>query len=276
MILSGRQIQEQIREGKIEIDPFDPKMVGPNSYNLSLFNELMCYTNPGLDMAVRNPTETMIIPREGLLLKPGELYLGRTIEHTRTNDFVPMLEGRSSVGRLGIFVHITAGFGDIGFSGTWTLEITVIKPTRIYANVPICQIYFHTIEGDYDLYKSKKYQGQRQIVSSRMWKDITIIPSSHFFTDLRSSYDSAMKTMIQEDNPGPFLFSIQLSDEEPNPHASRPPGLEDYLYTQSFGEFKIEEIQLFFAEVPSCLKYAIVTLRCTTTGSAAGSYLKVQ
>ena len=82
-----------------------------------------------------------------------------------------MLEGRSSVGRLGISVHVTAGFGDIGFNGHWTLEITVEQPTAFYPDVEICQIYYHTIKGDYDLYSSGKYQNNTGIQSSLMYKD---------------------------------------------------------------------------------------------------------
>ena len=88
-------------------------------------------------------------------MEPGKLYLGRTLEYTKTKKYVPMLEGRSSIGRLGMFVHITAGFGDIGFEGFWTLEIFVVQPLKIYPNVEICQIYFHSIDGDYDEYKSE-------------------------------------------------------------------------------------------------------------------------
>ena len=110
-------------------------------------------------------------PPDGLLLEPGTLYVGRTLEYTKTTSFVPMLEGRSSIGRLGLFIHVTAGFGDVGFAGFWTLEIFCVQPIRIYAGVEICQIYYHTIEGEYDLYKSKKYQNNKGIQSSMLYKD---------------------------------------------------------------------------------------------------------
>ncbi len=97
-------------------------------------------------MKEKNPTAQLVIPKEGLLLQPGRVYLARTVERTFTDKYVPMLEGRSSVGRLGISVHVTAGFGDIGFNGHWTLEITVEQPTVIYPDVEICQIYYHTIK----------------------------------------------------------------------------------------------------------------------------------
>ena len=122
-------------------------------------------------MRVPNPTSKITIPEEGLLLEPNKLYLGRTIEHTSTNKFVPMLEGRSSIGRLGLFIHVTAGFGDVGFNGYWTLEIFCVQPIRIYPEVEICQIFYHTIEGDYELYKSGKYQNNSGIQPSLLYKD---------------------------------------------------------------------------------------------------------
>ena len=82
-----------------------------------------------------------------------------------------MLEGRSSVGRLGMFVHVTAGFGDVGFQGYWTLEIICVQPIRIYAGVEICQIYYHTLQGDYESYTSNKYQNNQEVQPSMLYKD---------------------------------------------------------------------------------------------------------
>lgn len=132
---------------------------------------MLVYKNSVLDMKEPNLTEKIIIPEEGLQLKPGKLYLGRTVEYTKTDKFVPMLEGRSSTGRLGLFIHITAGFGDVGFAGYWTLEMFCVQPVIVYPNVEICQIYYHDISGDYDLYKSGKYQNNSGIQPSLMYKD---------------------------------------------------------------------------------------------------------
>lgn len=170
MILSGREIARHMG-GEIVIEPFDPKRLNPNSYNLSLHNELLAYTGPVLDMKAQNPVEKLLIPPEGLVLEPNRLYLGRTNEFTKTDCFVPMLEGRSSVGRLGLFIHVTAGFGDVGFSGYWTLEIFCVQPIRIYPDVEICQIYYHDIKGDYDLYQSGKYQNNTGIQPSLLYRD---------------------------------------------------------------------------------------------------------
>ena len=171
MILSGKEIQKQIEQGNIKINPFDPKKINPNSYNLTLHDELLIYKDGTLDMKYPNPTISIKIPKEGLELFPGILYLGRTNEFTQTDKFVPMLEGRSSIGRLGMCIHVTAGFGDVGFAGYWTLEIHCIHPLIIYPNVDICQIYYHTIKGDYDLFQSGKYQNNRGIQPSLMYQD---------------------------------------------------------------------------------------------------------
>ena len=101
----------------IVIDPFDEARLNPNSYNLTLHDELMVYEEVVLDMRRANRVRRMTIPPEGLVLHPSQLYLGRTVERTETRNLVPMIEGRSSIGRLGLFVHVTAGFGDVGFCG---------------------------------------------------------------------------------------------------------------------------------------------------------------
>ena len=176
MILSGKMIHERIGKDII-IEPFDPARLNPNSYNLSLANELMIYEDGVLDMKKKNRTRSIQIPDGGYEMQPQTLYLGRTVEFTRTNNYVPMLEGRSSVGRLGLFVHITAGFGDVGFAGYWTLEMFCIRPVRVYPNVEICQIYYHTLDGDFETYKSGKYQNNTGIQPSRLYLDFKGIDS---------------------------------------------------------------------------------------------------
>ncbi len=171
MILTGKQIQKEITKGNITIDPFEFSRINPNSYNLSLHNKLLVYKNNQLDMKTANETQEIIIPEEGLLLEPNRLYLGRSQEFTKTHNLVPMLEGRSSIGRLGLFVHITAGFGDVGFKGYWTLEIFCVQPIRVYAGVEICQIYYHDIKGEVEEYASGKYQNNHGIQPSLLYKD---------------------------------------------------------------------------------------------------------
>jgi dCTP deaminase len=171
MILSGNEIRANLG-GNIIIDPFDEAHLNPNSYNLTLHNEIMTYEEVVLDMREANRVRRMTIPEEGLVLGPNQLYLARTAERTETHNLVPMIEGRSSVGRLGLFVHVTAGFGDVGFCGYWTLEMFAVQPVRIYPGVPICQIFYHQITGEITEYDSDKYQHNRDIQPSLLFKEL--------------------------------------------------------------------------------------------------------
>ena len=171
MILSGHEIERQLGQN-ITIDPFDEANLNPNSYNLTLHNELMTYEEVVLDMCKPNRVRRMSIPPEGLVLAPSRLYLGRTAERTETHNLVPMIEGRSSIGRLGLFMHVTAGFGDVGFCGFWTLEMFAVQPVRIFAGVPICQIFYHQLTGSFTEYASDKYQHNRDIQPSLLFKEL--------------------------------------------------------------------------------------------------------
>ena len=170
MILTGPEIVKQIRKGNINIEPFDEKRINPNSYNLRLHNKLLLINEGVLDMKDKSGYREVEIPESGFLLEPGHLYLGRTLEKTRTDNYVPMIEGRSSVGRLGISIHTTAGFGDIGFEGFWTLEISVIQPVVVYPFVDICQIYYVEVKGKRIPYQGK-YQQNEDIQVSGIFKE---------------------------------------------------------------------------------------------------------
>ncbi len=171
MILSGHEIRRQLGTN-IEITPFNEANLNPNSYNLTLHDELITYEEVVLDMAKPNRVRRITIPPEGLVLGPSQLYFGRTVEHTETHNLVPMIEGRSSIGRLGLFVHVTAGFGDVGFCGFWTLEMFAVQPVRVYPGVPICQIFYHGISGPISEYASDKYQHNRDIQPSLLFKEL--------------------------------------------------------------------------------------------------------
>lgn len=170
MILTGSEIKARLGTD-ILIDPFDESQLNPNSYNLRLHNELLVYEEIVLDMRRPNRFRRYTIPEDGVVLNPNQFYLGRTVERTETHNLVPMLEGRSSVGRLGLFVHITAGFGDVGFRGFWTLEMAAVQPVRIYPGIPICQIFYHTITGEVTDYQSDKYQNNHDIQPSMLFKE---------------------------------------------------------------------------------------------------------
>lgn len=169
-MLSGAEIEARLGSD-IRIQPFDPANLNPNSYNLTLHDELLVYEEVVLDAKQPNRFRRITIPAEGLVLSPSQLYLGRTVEFTETHNLVPMLEGRSSVGRLGLFVHVTAGFGDVGFCGYWTLEMFAVQPIRIYPGLKICQIMYHQVEGLVHEYTSDKYQHNRDIQPSMLYKE---------------------------------------------------------------------------------------------------------
>lgn len=247
-MLTGAEIERQIKKGNIKIYPYDPSCLNPNSYNLKLHPQLLIYkrnseranvypnthtligfenndikqisqksdiaadseqieiltghaatsridsvadslTNminkkfdhinsmpiidsnnlPSIDMMRKNETIEFEIPEEGYVLQPGVLYIGRTVETTFTNKFIPMINGRSSGGRLGISIHICAGFGDIGFNGTWTLEITCVEPVRIYPNVPIAQVCYFKPCGKVKTLYTGRYNGQEDATASRFF-----------------------------------------------------------------------------------------------------------
>ena len=171
MILTGEEIRRRMGE-TINIDPYNPDNLNPNSYNLTLHDELMVYEEVVLDMRQVNRVRRIKIPETGLVLNPNQLYLGRTVERTETHELVPMIEGRSSIGRLGLFVHITAGFGDVGFCGFWTLEMFAVQPVKIYPGISICQIFYHEVAGEITEYQSDKYQNNRDIQPSLLYREL--------------------------------------------------------------------------------------------------------
>ncbi len=191
MILSGEEIRSQLGTN-IVIDPFDEARLNPNSYNLTLHDELMVYEEVELDMRKSNRVRRMEIPSDGMVIQPSQLYLGRTVERTETHNLVPMIEGRSSIGRLGLFVHVTAGFGDVGFRGFWTLEMFAVQPVRVYPGVPICQIFYHDIRGSITEYASDKYQDNTDIQPSLLFKEL----------DPSRRHDPQMKLPFGMEQPG--------------------------------------------------------------------------
>jgi dCTP deaminase len=164
MILTDKTIIDEIQAGNIVIEPLIEANIGTNSVDLTLSNTLLMYTDHVLDTRKKNAYAPMIIPEEGMILQPNILYLASTVEYTETLRHVPIIQGKSSLGRLGLFVHVTAGFGDVNFKGHWTLELACIQPVKIYPGMKIAQICYHNIsEMPYTDYASKedaKYRNQ--------------------------------------------------------------------------------------------------------------------
>ncbi|MEM8906844.1 MAG: dCTP deaminase [Bacteroidota bacterium] len=176
MILTDKEILRSIEQEEIIIEPFQRDCLGTNSYDVHLSKYLAVYQKKELDARRHNTIKEIVIPPEGFVIQPGTLYLGVTQEYTETHNAVPFLEGKSSIGRLGIDIHATAGKGDVGFCNTWTLEISCVQPVRIYEGMPIGQLIYFTIKGEVENYYNKKQNAkynERTIkpVESMMWKN---------------------------------------------------------------------------------------------------------
>ena len=176
MILLDKRILEEMNKGTIKITPFVREQLGSNSYDVHLGSTLAVYKDGELDARKHNEIEFFEIPEEGFVLQPDRFYLGVTQEYTETHVHVPFLEGKSSTGRLGIDIHATAGKGDVGFCGNWTLEISCKQPVRVYKFMPIGQLIYFPVEGEievkYNQKKNAKYSGQpNRPVESMMWKN---------------------------------------------------------------------------------------------------------
>lgn len=187
-VLVDCDIETFVKKGSIVIEPFERKCLGTNSYDVHLSDTLRVYkaeyeqvtrqihpdirstiVSDEIPLDVRVPRETVDvpIPEDGYVLKPGELYLASTTEYTESHEHLPILNGKSSLGRLGLSIHVTAGTGDVGFRGHWTMELFVIKPLRIYAGMAIGQLLWFTVNSQpdvpYDLKHTAKYGGRDQL-----------------------------------------------------------------------------------------------------------------
>ena len=173
MILNGDEIRGAILNGSIKIDPFDEKKVGTNSYDVTLLPTLKYYRSGYLDPRTNNLVVEMAIPETGLLLEKGTFWLGSTFEYNSNiaNDLVPMLEGRSSVARLGLTIHVTAGFGDVGFCGRWTLELIPAVSIVVYPYMPIGQLYWIRTSPTHLRYHGK-YQNQTEVQESKLYTEV--------------------------------------------------------------------------------------------------------
>jgi rifampicin phosphotransferase len=170
LILTGTEIHEQVKNGRIHITPFISENINPNSYNFRLGNTLKVYKNEVLDPVKQNDFEEINIPKEGYVLKPHKLYLGHTMEEMGSDHFVPTMQARSSIGRLGLYIYLNSGLGDIGFKKQWTLELHSIHSLRVYPGMKIGQMLFWKPVGEIILYKGK-YKDSVGPETSQIWRD---------------------------------------------------------------------------------------------------------
>jgi len=176
MILTDTRILEEMEKGTIKVVPYDRADLGSNSYDVHLGSTMALYVDEVLDAKKHKTIGYFEIPEEGIVLEPSKFYLGVTLEYTETHAHVPFLEGKSSTGRLGIDIHATAGKGDVGFCGNWTLEISCKQPVRVYKGMPIGQLIYFPVDGEIEVkYNQKanaKYSGQpNKPIESMMWKN---------------------------------------------------------------------------------------------------------
>ena len=200
-ILSDAAIKNAISSGYIEITPYNPEHINPCSIDLTLGDGIAVYSNwvetwknehqpkvqdgsrfisVDCELDVKKEPEVLnfkIDPDEGWLFKPGIGYLAHTKERIRTSKYVPVLDGKSSIGRLFLKIHETAGLGDVGFDGQYTLEITVQHPIRVYPGMRIAQMRFLTIEGEvlHSYAQVGNYTGKSATgaVGSKAWKQFS-------------------------------------------------------------------------------------------------------
>jgi dCTP deaminase len=170
MILTGSEIKKEVLQQRIHIFPFDELNLNPNSYNFRLGNRLKTYKQKILDSAQPLDCEEIIIPEEGYVLQPHQLYLGHTIEEMGSDFFVPIMQARSSIGRLGLYIYLNSGLGDLGFKKQWTLELHSIHPLKVYPGMKIGQMLFWKPLGEINLYQGKYKDSQGPEVS-QIWKD---------------------------------------------------------------------------------------------------------
>lgn len=182
MILTGPEIERCVQTGDVVIDPFDRQHCNPNSYNFHLGSKLLTYDQGGSDWCLEtrcaNDTTEIQIPPDGVVLQPGKLYLGHTVERIGSRVHAPLMAARSSLGRLGLFIFLNSGLGDIGFVGQWTLEFLVVHPLRLRAGDRVGQMMFFSSVGDIVQYTGK-YQGAAGPQASQIYKDTA---SSAIFT----------------------------------------------------------------------------------------------
>jgi dCTP deaminase len=190
-MLSGPEIEAEVDRGNIRISPFDRRWVGPNSVDLHLGDRLCSYARRqgrrkvrgvwAIDSRAPAPPLRDVKPLKdgGWLLLPGVLYLGHTLETTWARGFVPVLDGRSSLGRLGVFCHITAGLGDDEWEGQWTTEHTVVEPVILYPGDRLFQLTFTRVDGAERRPYPGRYQFQAGVTPSRLameWTEPGEIP----------------------------------------------------------------------------------------------------
>lgn len=172
MILTGQEIIKKVNKGQIIISPFDRHLVNPNSYNYRLNTKLLEFDGQTIDARKQQSCKTIHLTGKGYVLQPNKLYLASTLETIGSKSYVTSLIGRSSVGRLGLFVQITADLGNLGAIHKWTLELKTVQPLRIYPDMKIGQVSFWVPSGQKNNQYEGKYHGYNVPASSKMHEEL--------------------------------------------------------------------------------------------------------
>jgi dCTP deaminase len=167
MILTGQQIASDVAAGRITIEPYTPDAVEPNSYRFHLADQIICYDHETVDCATPPAATGQRIGPEGVVVEPGRVYLGATVETMGSRHYAATLYGRRSVATLGVWIQFSAPLGHAGALIPWTLEITVAQPVRLYPRMPIGKIAFWAMAGRPIQYAGR-YRGSAGVVASRM------------------------------------------------------------------------------------------------------------
>lgn len=170
MILTGPEIARERTRERLVLDPFDPKQIQPNSYNLALGPTLIQYTGDVLDTRRDNAFVHVPIPPDGLVLSPDRIYLGSSVEVLGSDHLVPVIRSRSGAARLGLFVHVTADLIDIGSIGQSTFQLHAVQPVRVHAGDRLAQVTFWRVQGEITLYDGK-YKGSVGPQPSQIHRD---------------------------------------------------------------------------------------------------------
>lgn len=171
MILTGSEIKKRIADESIVIRPFNPEQITTNSYDFRLGEKLLVNQDSIIDPRVPGNFKEVTIPEDGFVLRPDTLYLGHTVEVMGSTQYVPIIRGKSSTGRMGIYVHITADLIDIGSINQYTLMMHSVQPVRVFAGMLIGQVTFWRPCGDIELYRGK-YQGLSGPQASKLSADL--------------------------------------------------------------------------------------------------------
>lgn len=171
MILSGSEIVRQVQAGSITILPFSKEDVNPNSYNYHIGDSLLEITDELINPKETPSVRALNFDANGYVLMPDKLYLASTCERIGSAKYVTSLMGRSSVGRLGLFVQITADLGSLGAIHNWTLELKVVQPLRIYPNMTIGQVCFWEPKGSTDIQYNGKYSSHNKPHYSKLHEE---------------------------------------------------------------------------------------------------------